>query len=131
MYDARALELLKQPVIARLVTLSPDGYPHAVSIWFMLDGDDLISFTERVAAKVKNIQRDPRGAFTVGGDPYGAPAYTVVGDFSVEDDPGHKLTERITRHYESKQRADEWLDDWKNVDFVIVRLKPRRVIKVA
>jgi len=131
MFDARALELLSQPVIARITTIGADGYPHTVPIWFMLDGDDLIAFTERNTAKARNAGRNPKGAFSVGGDPYGAPSYTVDGEFSVEDDPDHRLTARFTRHYETQQQADEWLEAWKNDDFVVMRLKPRRVIKVS
>jgi PPOX class probable F420-dependent enzyme len=131
MFDERALELLSKPVIARITTVGADGYPHVVPIWFMLDGDDLIAFTEPTSAKAKNARRNPKGAFSVGGDPYGTPSYTVVGEFVIEDDPDHKLTERITRHYESKERADEWLEAWKKDTFVIMRLKPRRVIRVA
>ena len=129
--DARAREVLKQPVIVRINTVTPDGYPHSVPIWFMLDGDDLIVFTERKSAKVKHLLANPHGSLAFGGDPVGSPCYLIEGDFVIEDDPDHAVTSRVTHHYETPERAKELLAAWKNDDEVILRLKPGRVIKIS
>ena len=130
MFDAAAHDLLTQPVIVRLTTLTPQGYPHTVPVWIMLDNDDLIMFTERSAQKVKNARSNPKGAVAIGGDPIGSPCLLIEGDFTIEDDPDHAVTARITRHYDP-QNVDQWLGMWKNADHAVLRLKPHRVIRIS
>jgi len=131
MLDEKARHDLSQAVIVRVTTIQPDGYPHTVPVWFMLENDDMILFTGRGSRKAKNALANPKGAIAFGGDPVGSPCYLVDGEFTVEDDPAHEVTARITHHYETPERAAAWLADWKDDDHVILRLKPRRVIRVS
>ncbi|MCB8983549.1 MAG: pyridoxamine 5'-phosphate oxidase family protein [Ardenticatenaceae bacterium] len=131
MYDDQLHTLLRQPIIARFTTIRPDGYPHTVPVWFMLDGDDLLLFTLRDARKVKNALAHPKGCFSLGGDPAGSPGYLIDGDLVVEDDPEHLMAARITNHYESPEKAAEDLAAWQDENFVVLRLKPRRVVQVS
>ena len=105
MFDEQARAFLSQPMIARLTTIQPDGYPHTVPVWFLLDGDDLLVFSLRETRKVKNAQLNPKGGLSMGGDPAGSPGYVVAGDIVIEDDPDHLIAEQITRHYESPAEA--------------------------
>lgn len=131
MISEQVRSVLAQPKIVRLTTIKPDGYPHTVPVWFLLDGDDIIIFTGIGSQKVKNVLENRRGNITFGGDPIGSPCYTIEGDIEVEPDPEHKLTAKITYHYERPEKAEEYLSAWKNDPHVILRLKPRRVIKVG
>jgi len=55
------LELfLREPNLARLATINPDGTPHLVPIWYLHDGGDLLIVTNTASRKVRNIRRDPR-----------------------------------------------------------------------
>jgi PPOX class probable F420-dependent enzyme len=55
------LELfLREPNLARLATIDPDGTPHLVPIWYLRDGDDLVLISNPATRKVRNIRRDPR-----------------------------------------------------------------------
>jgi general stress protein 26 len=131
MIDERLQELLSQPEIVRITTVRPDGYPHSVPIWFMYDTGDLVMFTSRISRKVRNVQSNNKGCLAIGGDPVDSPAYAIDGDIFIEEDPEKALTARITRHYESPEKAAEWLATWENEDFVILRLRPQRVMKVS
>ena len=131
MIDAQARSVLAQPVIVRLTTIQPNGYPHTVPIWFMLDQDDLIMFTGRQARKAKNALANNKANIAIGGDPVGSPGYIVTGDIVIEDDPEHEVTAQITHHYETSAKAAEYLASWEGSDFVILRLKPKSVIKIS
>ncbi len=131
MFDDQLRTLLMQPVIARFTTVRPDGYPHTVPVWFMLDGDDLLLFSLHDARKVKNARAHPKGCFSLGGDPAGSPGYLIDGDLTVEDDPEHLVAARITNHYEPAAQAAEDLAAWRNEHFVVLRLRPRRVVQVS
>ena len=78
MFDAAARELLNQPIIVRISTIDSNGYPHTVPVWFILDGNDLVVFTARRTAKVKHIQKNPKGSIAVGGDPLRNNAYVFA-----------------------------------------------------
>ena len=131
MFDEQALSILSQPVIVRLTTIRPDGYPHTIPVWFMLDGEELVLFSSRDNRKVKNALANPKGSIAIGGDPVGSLCYLVDGDLTVEDDPDHNMAARITYHYESPEKAQEYLQAWQEADFVVLRLKPKRVVKVS
>ncbi|MBE2271850.1 MAG: pyridoxamine 5'-phosphate oxidase family protein [Anaerolinea sp.] len=130
-------DVLAQPVIARLGTIGADGFPHITPLWFLFEGDDLVIMADRTARKAQNLIANPRGAVQIGGDPLsdGQDGYTpgvmLQGDFTVEDDPDHAVTARITRHYLHGAAAEHLLETWKDDDIVVLRLKIRKVIRVA
>src|SRR5689334_25420703 len=131
MFDDQQHEILKQPIIVRISTITKDGYPHTVPVWSMLDGEDLIVFGDRTALKARNVLANPKGSIAIGGDPVGSPCLLVEGDITVEDDSDHSVTSRITHHYEPPAKAQEWLDAWKNDDLVVLRLKPTRIRRIS
>ncbi len=122
--------LMEQALIAHISVIDNDGYPHVIPIWFARDGDEVMFFSDRTARKIKHIQANPKGALTIGGDPYGSEGYLLKGEFSIEDDPGHRWLREITYRYEPRAIADKHLAEWVNDDLVLLRFKPRKVIKV-
>ncbi len=121
---------LDKPLVARISVIDSDGYPHMIPIWFARDGDDVMFFSSRSARKIKHIQANPKGALTVGGDPYGTEGYLLKGDFSIEEDAENRWLREITYRYEPGEIADKHLAEWVNDDLVLLRFKPRKVIKV-
>ncbi len=122
---------LRRPRIARLATISPDGYPHVVPIYFLLDGDEIVFGSDRDERKVKNALRNSKAAVVIGGELETDEAgYLIQGDLSVEENPEGRLTRRLARRYESKEEAEEHAAEWGESETVILRLKPRKVIRV-
>ena len=121
---------MEKPLIARIAVIDGDGYPHLIPIWFARDGDDLMFFSSRTARKIKHIQANPKGALSLGGNPYGSEGYLLKGEFSVEADPGHRWLREITCRYEPREIADSHLAEWVNDDLVLMRFKPRSVIRL-
>jgi PPOX class probable F420-dependent enzyme len=50
---------------AKLATNLPDGQPHVMPGWFVLDGEDLVFTTWGRSVKGRNLRRDPRAAVVV------------------------------------------------------------------
>ncbi len=118
---------LREPRTARLATIGADGYPHIVPIWFMLDGNDLIFGSSDGERKVWNARRNPKGAVVIGGEPeVDRRGYMIQGNLSVEEDPAGKFIRRLAEHYDSANEADEWARGAR----VVIRLKPKKVIRV-
>lgn len=130
MIPAAARDLINKPLIARLATLTDDGYPHVVPLWFDVDGDDLVIMTDRDNRKVKNALANPKGAIQIGGQAGDGGGYCFSGDFIVEEDTDHNWMKAITYRYEDRDAAERLLEEWKNDDVVVIRLKVKRAIRV-
>ena len=130
MYSEEARQLLSKPLLARLATLSANGYPHVVPVWFIMDGDDVVFIAERSTRKVKNIALSSKAAVVVGGE-FGDPTYMIQGDLYLQEDPGFEWMKRITRFYEPAEKAEIDIAAWSLTDMIILRLKPNKVIKAV
>jgi general stress protein 26 len=107
---------LRQAHIARIAVIDNGGYPHSVPIWYALDGNDLMFFSSRDARKIDYVKANPKGAVSVGGEPYGAEGYLIKGEVSLEEDDGHRWLSEITHRYEPKDLADQHVREWGQGD---------------
>lgn len=130
MFDDEARAFLRQPLIARVSTLGADGYPHTVPAWFLLDGDEVVVISERATRKIRNLAANPKAAVQVGGEPNDSAGYLMRGEFSISDDTGNAMTNRLTRHYETPAVAEKHVAEWADLDMVVLRMKPVSVVKV-
>lgn len=131
LFDERARAVLDKPLIARVSVIDPEGYPHTVPVWFMLDGDDIVLISARDTRKVDYIAANPKGALVVGGEPDDGGGYLIKGDFVIEPDPDDEWVRRLTYRYEEPAQAEKDIAAWADLDIIVLRLKPRKVIKVA
>jgi len=131
MFDEKAGAFLSKPLIARISTIDGEGYPHTVPVWYIMDHDDVVVMGTRDTKKVGHMQRNPKGAVSVGGAPGDEAGYLIKGEWRVEEDPGKHWQIAITRHYEPPEKAEADLADWADLDIIVMRLKTKRVIEVA
>ena len=125
-----ARNLLDQALIARIAVIDAKGYPHVIPIWYARDGDDVVFFSSRSARKIGFAQSNPKGAISIGGDPYGSEGYLLKGEFTIEEDIDHHWLKAITYRYEPKEQAEKDIADWGTGDLVVMRFKPAQVIKI-
>src|ERR1700733_8357745 len=59
------IALLRQPSPCFLTTLMPDGSPQMTQTWVDTDGEHILINTVQGFQKVRNAERDPRGAVSV------------------------------------------------------------------
>ncbi len=131
LFDEAARAFLQKPLIARVSVIDGDGYPHTVPVWFMLDGNDVVIISVRETRKVAYALENPKGAVAIGGDPADDGGYLIKGDFAIEPDPDDAWTRTLTHRYEEPEKAEQDIADWADLDMIVLRLKPKRVIKVA
>ncbi len=130
MLTAPIREFLQKSLIARMSTIDPDGYPHTVPVWFALDGDDIVIISVRNTRKVGHILANPKGAVTIGGDPADGAGYLIKGEFLIEADPDDAWVRKMTYRYEAPEQAEKDIEDWAELDIIVLRLKPKAVFKV-
>lgn len=94
----------------KVATVRPDGSPHLVPVWFVVDGDDLVFTTGADTVKGRNLARDGRVALCVDDE---RPPYafaTLEGRAELSDD----LTEmrrwatRIAGRYMGEEQAESF-----------------------
>jgi nitroimidazol reductase NimA-like FMN-containing flavoprotein (pyridoxamine 5'-phosphate oxidase superfamily) len=129
--NRRVRQFLSKPRVARLATQGVDGYPHIVPIWFRRDGDDIVFGSDRDNRKVRNILENSKGAVVIGGElPIDDEGYMIQGELSIENDENHASMKKMLLRYETKKEAERLAKEWADSDLVVIRLKPRKVIRV-
>lgn len=127
----RVRQFLNKPRIARLATQGFDGYPHIVPIWFRRDGDDILFGSDRDNRKVRNTLANSKGAVVIGGElPIEEEGYMIQGDLSIAEDSKHASLWKMLLRYETKKNAERLAKEWADSDMIVIRLKPRKVIRV-
>lgn len=123
-------EFLQKPLVARMSTIDPNGYPHTVPVWFALDGDTIVFISVSSTQKVSHLRANDKGAVVIGGDADDGGGYLLKGRFAVEPDPGDWV-KQMTYRYQTPEQAEKDIADWAGLDIIVLRLIPEMVLKVA
>jgi PPOX class probable F420-dependent enzyme len=115
---------------AVLATIRADGRPHAVPVWFALDGDDLLINTSENSVKSRDLLRDPRVTVLVDDE---TPPYAFVmveGIAEMSKDPGEIRDGalRIGRRYLGDEGAEQFVRYATGPSNVLVRIRPTRMV---
>ena len=118
---------------AKLATISRSGAPHVMPVWFVLDGQDLVSTTGTDSVKGRNLRRNPRAAVIVD---EAVPPYAFVhirGRVALGEDLEELLrfATAIGGRYMGTDRAGELGRRNAVPGELLVRLRPERVIAAA
>jgi PPOX class probable F420-dependent enzyme len=58
-------EFLQRPVVARVGTIQPDGWPYVVPVWQQWDGEAMWIVPREKSAFVRNLSEEPRVSISV------------------------------------------------------------------
>jgi PPOX class probable F420-dependent enzyme len=98
-----ARELIESGAHAHLVTLNPDGSPHATVVWVGLDGEDIVAAHLPENKKVRNIRKDGRVVVTFESETKSAMGLTeylvVYGRARIEAGGAPELLQKLAHVY--------------------------------
>ena len=122
---------LSQRLLSRLLTIRSDGWPHTTPVWFLWDGEAVLSPTSATTRKARNLRRDPRATVMIddsrGG--FDLRGITLVCDVEIVTAPESlELNRRIHRKYVTERGLE--LDPVRRylaTDDVTLRLRSRAV----
>jgi PPOX class probable F420-dependent enzyme len=124
-----ALALIREPVLAHVVTLMADGSPQVTPVWIDTDGEHLLVNTVRGRLKQRNLERDPRVAASMLGFGSGTRGVQVRGrvvEMTTEGADEH--VRFLTRKYEGKDTYDH---SSAGKERVLVHIAPERVREIG
>jgi PPOX class probable F420-dependent enzyme len=112
-FGARAARRLREEIIGWLTTVTPEGQPQPIPVWFLWDGNRSILLYSRPAKrKLANMAANPRVSLHLDSDGIEADIVVVWGEMHVSDDP---LADRVSGYVE-KYRDRIAALDWKTPD---------------
>ncbi|HSF01253.1 MAG TPA: PPOX class F420-dependent oxidoreductase [Nitrososphaeraceae archaeon] len=124
--------LLQGTFTGKLGTISKNGTPHIVPIWFTLDDEDNILFTTSdTSVKAKNIRRDNRVRLCVGDQ---VPLFSFVPIdgiaeiISNEPTEAFKLAKIIAARYMGNDKAEEYGKRNSSEGELLIKIKSTRII---
>ncbi|MFI5607295.1 TIGR03667 family PPOX class F420-dependent oxidoreductase [Amycolatopsis sp. NPDC051903] len=82
--DPKLIDRAAEPV-AWLTTITPKGRPAPRPVWFVLDGDDIVVFSQPDTAKLRHIAANPEVSFHLNSDEHGGSILVVNGRAQVEE----------------------------------------------
>ena len=97
--DVRAL--FEGPNYAHLATVLPSGAPHSVPVWTGMEGEHVVFFTQPGSRKARNLERDPRVAFSITDhdQPYRMAQIRGRVTRTVEGDAAFEIIDRLAVKY--------------------------------
>src|SRR3954447_3046327 len=76
---------------ATVATTRPDGSPHAVPVWFVVDEGDIVFTCAGDSVKARNLRRDPRIAISIDDPEFPYSFASVSGAAEIADRPDDLL----------------------------------------
>ncbi len=92
-------DLLDHPNVAILSTVGADDYPQVTAIWFVRDGDRILTSLTTDRQKHKNAERHPKVTLFLLDPANPHRTLEIRGDFTSEPDLSLATLRRVVEHY--------------------------------
>ncbi len=76
---------LADELVVWMTTTSHDGTPQPNPVWFVTDGDDVIVYSHKTAARNMNVARNPHVALNFNSDPHADRMSVIIGQAAVDE----------------------------------------------
>jgi PPOX class probable F420-dependent enzyme len=127
-----AQQRLDADEVVWLTTVTDDGAPAPFPVWFVVDGDDIVVFSEPTARRVHNIGERPVVSLHFNSDPHGGDVWVLTGPAATAPDvapsgaPGY-LDKYRTSIERDLQTTVEAIDATYHTE---IRIRPEKVVTV-
>ncbi len=122
-------ELTREPLLAVLSTVNPDGTPQSTPLWYHYDGEYLICACYSHRIKVRNIRQNPEVALVVVDTVAAAEGLIVRGTAEVIEDGAEEATIRnAVRYLGEKDGREKGAQINAGGPRVKIRITPKRLL---
>ncbi len=128
-FGQRATRRLHEAIIGWLTTVSPDGTPQPVPIWFLWDGDSsILLYSRPEKRKLRNLAAHPRVSLNLDSDGLEADIVVCWGEARVSDDPPADQVDDYIAKYAGRIEALGWTPASFAADFSVpLRIRLTRI----
>lgn len=128
-FGERAARRLHEDRLAWLTTVSPQGAPQPVPVWFLLDDDGtVLIYSKPDTPKLRNIAANERVSLNLDGNGEGGDIVVVGGTARVSDDPPAYAVAAYVAKYGATIARNGWTPESFAGDYsVALRLTPTRL----
>jgi PPOX class probable F420-dependent enzyme len=120
---------LVEDKIAWLTTVRPDGQPQTSAVWFLLQGEEVLVYSQPSVPKVANIAANPMVALNLDGDGRGGDIVTMEGRARIVED--HLVAFELPAYldkYAGYIEHEGWTPESFSADYsVAIRIEPTRL----
>jgi PPOX class probable F420-dependent enzyme len=119
-FGQRAAQRLRETIIGWLTTVSPEGAPQPVPVWFLWDGDrSILLYSRPEKRKLQNIAANPKVSLNLDSDGVEADIVVCWGEVRISDDPpGDQIPEYVDK-YAGRIAALGWTPESFAADFSV------------
>ena len=119
---------LRQPNVAVVATVGPDGQPHAVPSWYEYDDGQIVLHMGLRSRRYRNLRHNDRVSICV--DTKTAPYRAVVayGRARLEEGTDDERSRRMAVAYLGEALGNRYADMVRGERLVIVRVRPERIV---
>lgn len=115
---------LKEPNVAALSTLLPDGRPHVTPVWYEYDGREFIVSTLRSTQKFKNVSRKGYASLLIYTQELPYKMVFVQGTARAGSPLDNVWRERVAGRYLGEAAGREYAQDTADLDYVSIYVRP-------
>jgi PPOX class probable F420-dependent enzyme len=119
-FGQRAARRLREEIIGWLTTVSPEGAPQPIPVWFLWDGDrSMLIYSRPGKRKLQNIERNPKVSVNLDSDRLDADIVICWGEARVSDDPPADVVPEYIAKYAERIAALGWTPESFAADFSV------------
>jgi PPOX class probable F420-dependent enzyme len=119
-FGRRATRRLREAIIGWLTTVTPDGAPRPIPVWFLWNGDrSVLLYSRPEKPKLANIAANPRVSLNLDSDGIEADIVICWGEMRISDEPPANEVPAYIEKYAHRIEALGWTPDSFAADFSV------------
>ncbi len=120
---------LESETVVWLTTVGADGTPQPNPVWFLWEGESVLTYNRPDAARVRHVRERPRVSVTVDGDGRGGGILVIVGEAEgVEGaEPADRNARYLEKYREHISRIGQDAAGFGRAYPVAIRIRPSKV----
>ena len=124
-----AEQRLREDEIIWLTTVSPNGQPQSVPVWFLWDGETVLIYSQPDKSKIRNIEQNPRVALNFNSDAQGGHVVRLQGQAEIDAaaPPATGVPAMIEKYRAGIERIGATPEQFAQGYSVAIRITPTRV----
>ena len=128
-FGAHATRRLREEIIGWLTTVTADGAPRPIPIWFLWDGDrSILLYSRPEKRKLENVAANPNVSLNLDSDGVDADIVICWGTIGLSDDPPADQVAEYVEKYAERIAALGWTPESFASDFSVpLRIEVTRI----